>query len=128
MSKIVFDSSALIALFAKENGYELIKKHMKDAIISSVNIAEVYKYCIETQKLTEDESKNLIKLSGIKIIEFNNEQALMTAKLVNKTKQYGLSLGDRACIALALLGKSSIITCDKVWQKVDIDIEFIMAR
>ena len=46
-SKIVFDSSALIMLFAKEKGYEFIRQHMKNAIISSVNIAEVYKYCIE---------------------------------------------------------------------------------
>lgn len=128
MSKIVFDSSALIALFAKECGYEFIKKHMKDAIISSVNIAEVYRYCIEIQKLTEDESKNLIKLSDIKIIYFNNEQALITANLISKTKQYGLSLGDRACIALAISRKSSVITCDRIWQKVDIGIGFIMAR
>ena len=42
-NKIVFDSSALIMLFAKELGYESIRKHMKYAIISSVNIAEVYK-------------------------------------------------------------------------------------
>ena len=128
MSKIVFDSSALIALFAKENGYEFIKKHMKDAIISSINIAEVYKYCIEVQNLTENESKKLIKLSDIKIVDFCNEQALITAKLVSKTKQYGLSLGDRACIALAMLGKNPVITCDRIWQKVELDIEFIMAR
>lgn len=51
MSKIIFDASALIALFAKEEGYLFIKKHMKDAVISSVNIAEVYKYCIEVQGL-----------------------------------------------------------------------------
>jgi PIN domain nuclease of toxin-antitoxin system len=128
MSKIVFDSSAIIALFAKEKGYEFIKKHMKDAIISSVNIAEVYKYCIEVQNLTEDETKDLIKLLDIKIIDFSNEQALITATLVSKTKKYGLSLGDRACIALAMLGKHSIITCDSIWQKVDVGIEFIMAR
>jgi hypothetical protein len=63
-NKIVFDSSALIMLFAKELGYESIRKHMKYAIISSVNIAEVYKYCIEVQNLTEDDCRNLIKLSG----------------------------------------------------------------
>jgi PIN domain nuclease of toxin-antitoxin system len=128
MSKIVFDASALIALFAKETGYEFIKKHMKEGIISSVNIAEAYKYCIETQGLTEDEAKNLIKLSDIKIIEFTNEQALISAGLIKKTKQYGLSLGDRACIALAIDGKHSIITCDKIWQQIDVGIKFIMAR
>ena len=127
-SKIVFDSSALIMLFAKEKGYEIIKQHMKNAIISSVNIAEVYKYCIEVQNLTEDDCRSLIKLSGIKIIEFCEEQALITAKIIKKTKPYGLSLGDRACIALAMLKKHPVLTCDKIWQKVDLGIEFLMAR
>jgi PIN domain nuclease of toxin-antitoxin system len=128
MTKIVFDSSAIIALFAKEKGFELIKTYLKDAIISSVNAAEVYKYCIEIQNLTSDEAENLFKLLGIKIINFSNEQALITAKLVSKTKNFGLSLGDRACIALAMVEKSSVITCDSIWQKVNVGVEFIMAR
>lgn len=127
-NKIVLDSSALITLFAKETGYQYVKQHMKYAIISSINIAEVYKYCIETQNLTEDDCRNLIKLSGIKIIDFCEEQALISATIIKKTKQYGLSLGDRGCIALAMLKNCSILTCDKIWQKVDLNVEFIMAR
>ncbi|WP_341793959.1 MULTISPECIES: type II toxin-antitoxin system VapC family toxin [unclassified Rickettsia] len=126
MSKIVFDASALIALFAKEDGYQFIKKYMKDGIISSVNIAEVYKYCIEVQGLTEDDAKTLIKLSDIKIVDFCPKQALISAKIINKT--YGLSLGDRACVALAMLKNYPILTCDKIWQKLDLDIRFIMVR
>lgn len=127
-NKIVFDSSVLIMLFTKETGYEIVKQHIKHAIISSVNIAEVYKYCIEVQNLTEEDCINLIKLSGIKIIEFCEEQALITAKIIKKTKQYGLSLGDRACIALAMLKNCPVLTCDKIWGKVDVGIEFVMAR
>ena len=127
-NKIVFDSSALIMLFAKELGYESIRHYMKSAIISSVNIAEVYKYCIEAQNLIEDDCRDLIKLSGIKIIDFCEEQALITAKIIKQTKQYGLSLGDRSCIALAMFKDYPVLTCDKIWQKVDLGIEFIMAR
>lgn len=128
MAKIVFDASALIALFAKESGYQLIKNRMKDGIISSVNIAEVYKYCIESQNLTEEEAKSLVKLSDIRIVDFCPEQALISAGIINKTKRCGLSLGDRACLALAILKGYPIITCDKIWQKLDLDIEFIIAR
>lgn len=128
MSKIVFDASVLIALFAKENGYQLIKTHMKDGIISSVNIAEVYKYCIETQNLTENEAKTLIQLSDIKIIDFCPQQALIGAKIIHDTKCHGLSLGDRACIALAMFKNHPVLTCDKIWQKLDLDVKFIMAR
>jgi len=127
-SKIVFDSSALIALFAKEKGFEVIKQHLKNAIISSVNIAEVYKYCIDVQNLTEDECNDIVNISGVKIIEFDQKQALTTAQIYPKTKKYGLSLGDRACIALAIEKECSVLTCDKIWEKVHIDVEFIMAR
>ena len=128
INKIVFDSSALITLFAKELGYEFVRQNLRYAIISSVNIAEVYKYCIEVQNLTEDDSINLIKLSGIKIIDFCKEQAIISAKIIKKTKQYGLSLGDRSCIALAIFKNCPILTCDKIWKKVDLGVEFIMAR
>jgi PIN domain nuclease of toxin-antitoxin system len=127
-NKIVFDSSALIMLFAKEPGYESVRQNLKHAIISSVNIAEVYKYCIAVQNLTEDDCRNLIKLCGIKIIDFCEEQALITAKIIKQTKEYGLSLGDRGCIALAMFKNHPVLTCDKIWQKVDLDVEFIMAR
>ena len=127
-NKIVFDSSALIMLFAKEPGYESVRQNLKHAIISSVNIAEVYKYCIAVQNLTEDDCRNLIKLSGIKIIDFCEEQALITAKIIKQTKEYGLSLGDRGCIALAMFKNYPVLTCDKIWLKVDLDVEFIMAR
>lgn len=125
---IVFDSSALIMLFAKELGYEKIKQNIKHATMSSVNVAEVYKYCIEVQKLGLDDCQNLIKLCGIKIIDFCDQQALISASIINHTKQYGLSLGDRACIALATLKNYPILTCDKIWQKVDLGIPIIMAR
>jgi len=127
-NKIIFDSSALIMLFAKEPGYESVRQNLKHAIISSVNIAEVYKYCIAVQNLTEDDCRNLIKLSGIKIIDFCEEQALITAKIIKQTKEYGLSLGDRGCIALAMFKNYPVLTCDKIWQKVDLDVEFVMAR
>ena len=128
VSNIVFDSSVLIMLFAKEPGYEAVRGYMRHAIISTINIAEVYKYCIEVQNLGPDDCRNLIKLCGIKIIDFCEQQALISATIIKNTKQYGLSLGDRGCIALATLKNCPILTCDKIWQKVDLNIEFIMAR
>lgn len=127
MSKIIFDASTLIALFAKENGYQTIKIHMKDAIISSVNIAEVYKYCIETQNLAQNDARKLIELADIKIIDFCHEQAFISSTIIHKTKAYGLSLGGRACIALALFKNYPVLTCDKIWEKLDLNIKFIMA-
>ena len=127
-SNVVFDASALIALFAKEKGYEIVRSHLKNGIISTVNAAEVYRYCVEVQRLSETDCRSLIKISGVKIMDFTNDQALITAKIIKETRQYGLSLGDRSCIALALVQKAPILTCDRIWQKVYIEVEFLMAR
>ena len=127
-NKVVFDSSAFIALLAKEPGVEIVKRHLRNGIISSVNVAEVWKYCIDKQGLTTQECKSLIRMSGIKIIDHDANQALISAEIYPKTKEYGLSLGDRSCIALAIDKESSILTCDKIWSKVDLGVEFLMAR
>ena len=127
-NKIIFDASAVVALLAKEKGFEVIKRHLKNAIISSVNISEVYKYCIDKQNLAADECKNIMGISGIKIIDFDEKQALIAADIYPKTKEYGLSLGDRACIALAIEKKYPILTCDKIWEKINLDVKFIMVR
>ena len=127
-NKIVFDSSALIMLFGKESGYELVQQNLRHAIISSVSIAEVYEYCIETCGLTEDDCKELIHLSGIKIIDFCEEQALISAKIIKDTKQYDLSLGGRGCLALAIHKDCSILTGNTIWQNLDLGIEFITAK
>ena len=127
-NKIVLDSSALIMLFGKEPGYELVKQNLRHAIISSVSIAEVYEYCIETCDLTEDDCRELIHLSGIKIIDFCEEQALISAKIIKDTKQYGLSLGDRGCLALAIHKNCPILTGNTIWQEIDLGIEFIVAK
>ena len=127
-NKIVFDSSALIMLFGKESGYELVKQNLRHAVISSVSIAEVYEYCIEACNLTEDDCRELIHLSGIKIIDFCEEQALISAKIIKDTKQYGLSLGDRGCLALAIHKNCPILTGNTIWQEIDLGIEFIVAK
>jgi PIN domain nuclease of toxin-antitoxin system len=53
---------------------------------------------------------------------------MITAKIIKQTKNYGLSLGDRACISLAMQKNYPILTCDQIWKQVDIDAKFIMAR
>ena len=83
---------------------------------------------IDKQGLTIDECKNIMTMSGIKIINFDDKQALIAANIYPQTKAFGLSLGDRACITLALIKHYPILTCDKIWEKIDLNMKFIIAR
>ncbi len=59
---------------------------------------------------------------------FDAAQALETACLRQKTKVFGLSLGDRACLALAQRNQFAVITADKIWKEINLPIEIILIR
>lgn len=126
--KYIFDASTLICLFAKEPGLDQVKKYLPNAIMSSVNAAEVYKHCLDKQELDIESAERLMQISGVEIIDFANNDAKESALLYKHTKQYGLSFADRACVALALSSGYPIVTCDKIWSKLDLDIKVIQVR
>jgi PIN domain nuclease of toxin-antitoxin system len=59
---------------------------------------------------------------------FTGEQARIAAELMPITRPYGLSLGDRACLALAIQRKATVYTTDKVWKKLSLGIEIEVIR
>lgn len=95
----VIDASALLALLHLETGHEIVEQHLGQSVISSVNWSETLQKAlakgIETNGLKED-----LEALGLKIVSFTTEDAELAAHLWLQTKSMGLSLGDRACLAL----------------------------
>ena len=48
--------------------------------------------------------------------------------MINLTKKIGLSLGDRACITLAKLKELPVLTADKIWDTLDLNIKIELIR
>ena len=123
--KIVFDSSAIIALLELEEGWEIVSDHLNNAIVSTINLAEVM--TVMSRKTVgvdvAGEAMKLLQNVFPHIVDFNQEQAVITASLDSATKEYGLSLGDRACLALAKSKNLPVLTADKVWEKLKIGVE-----
>ena len=126
-NKIVIDASAILALLKMEKGYEKVANRLDDAIISSVNFSEVITVISRNGFGTEDVIKSL-KNTFLHIIEFDTEQAIITATIDKTTKKHGLSLGDRACLALAKQKNLPVLTSDKVWKGLDLDVEVQLIR
>ncbi len=130
-NKIVIDASAVLALLNRESGFEIVEKHLGNSIISSVNFSEVltvaYREIFETEE-ERAEGLKLIKNTFTHIIEFDAEQAVIAASLDAVTKKCGLSLGDRACLALAKSKNLPVLTADKVWQDLTLDIKVQLIR
>ena len=125
--KYVLDASALLALINKEPGGEKVREFLPKCIMSAVNLSESAAVLASISIPHENIKSILTELVG-EIIPFNDEQAFEAAFLRNLTKSIGLSLGDRACLALGRLKKLPVITADKVWANIDYGVDVHLIR
>ena len=127
MSKIVLDASAFLALLQQEPGAEVVEKHLSNAIMSAVNVAETLTILQDTS-IEKQNAENLVTEIIQEIIPFDLAQACHVADLKKLTKPFGLSFGDRACLALAKINHLPILTADKIWGKLDAGIKIHLIR
>ena len=113
MSSWVLDASALLALLNGESGSERVAEVLPDTAIASVNFSEVVAKLADEGR-DESEIRSYLDALGLKIVEFNAELAYQTGFLRPLTRSIGLSLGDRACLALAVSLGVPALTCDRV--------------
>jgi ribonuclease VapC len=123
----VLDSSALLAYFMSERGVDLVTAVLSTASLSSVNYAEVVGKLME-RGLTSDQARMLVERTGVSIIAYDDEQALRTGELRLVTKEFGLSLADRACLALAERERAFVLTADRQWAALSLDIDIRLIR
>lgn len=121
MSAVVFDSSVLIAILRQEPGSEVGEQSLNDALISTVNLAEVATYLARNSVPTETINQALAAFP-IEVVPFDREQGLIAGCLYPACKSLGLSLGDRACLALAKSKDLPVLTADRVWLELELDV------
>lgn len=127
MSEYVLDASALLALMFGEPGAEEIVQLVSVAEISAVNLAEVAAK-MQERGVPDSEIDRGIADLRLSVVPFDAEQAVSSGKLRARTRSLGLSLGDRACLALALARGLPAVTMDRGWARLDIGLEVIVAR
>ncbi len=120
---IALDASALLAFLFEEPGHEEVATAIRShAIMSSINLSEVLgRFARDGHDAGALRSH--LERSSIEWAPFDNEQALAAAALLPRTRQLGLSLGDRACLALATLRALPALTADRAWLEVELDVE-----
>jgi PIN domain nuclease of toxin-antitoxin system len=123
----VLDASALLALLQDEPGGELVQELLESAAISSVNWSEVAQKSLDWEADVEGLRHDLEAL-GLEIAPFTAPLAETAARLRPATRQAGLSLGDRACLALAAVLGLPAITTDRVWADLGLPIEIHPVR
>lgn len=124
---VVLDASALLAYLQDGPGQEKVEVVLADAVISSVNWAEVVQKSVAAGVDVEGMQQDVSAL-GLAILPFTADDADYAGRLWQQTRQYGLSLGDRACLALGQFLQAPVLTTDCAWVRLDLPVTVHLLR
>ena len=124
----VLDASALLALVFREPGMNRVDDALRDgAVILAVNLAEVVTRMLE-KSFSEPDMQRTLDALELTVVPFDEELAYRAGLLRQATRQAGLSLGDRACLALAEQLGVPALTSDRAWARLQIGIQIAVIR
>ncbi len=124
---MLLDASALLAYLHQEQGGSQIKALLPIAFMSTVNWCEVVQK-LHAKSIDEESVFEKLTILGLRFIPFSLEHADKAGELWQMTSPFGLSLGDRACLATALCENRSVVTADQRWQKLPLPLEIKLIR
>lgn len=123
----VLDASAMLALLLREPGHERVTAVLADCCLSTVNLSEVLGR-FERDGHDTEALRLKIQSLPVEIVAFEAVDASAAASLIPATRSLGLSLGDRACLALARSRGIPAMTADRAWAQLQVDIEIRVIR
>jgi PIN domain nuclease of toxin-antitoxin system len=128
MNEIVLDASALLAVLNREAGADKLTPQLLSAATSStVNLAEVHGKLVDRGLSPRDAWE--ATLSPIReATDFTADHARTAGNLIAQTRALGLSLGDRACLALGLALGAPVYTADRSWKNLRLGIRIHVIR
>lgn len=128
MSKVVLDASAILALLNNETGADVLTPSLlSNAMCSTVNLAEVQAKLVSAGGRSEEAWEDA--LSPVReAVPFTEEHAKIAGDLAINTRTLGLSLGDRACLALGLALNAPVYTADKSWKSLKLNVRIHVIR
>jgi PIN domain nuclease of toxin-antitoxin system len=129
----VLDASALLAYLQDEPGSDVVDAALfEGAVINAVNYAEVLTRLGDLgdePAITHRRLQEQGLIGGLlEVIPLLGEEAVTVARLRPATRAFGLSLGDRACLATALRLARPVLTADRSWATVDVGVTVRLIR
>ena len=124
---IVADSSAILAALKSEPFSNVDPRRLVGSSISAVNVCEVLSK-LHDDGLTDAQADAAISTMDLRVVPFDRPQACIAARLRSITRHAGLSLCDRACLALGDRLGYPVVTADRVWASLDVGVEIVPIR
>lgn len=124
---MVLDASAILAYVHNETGSEVVGSAIDGGLVSTVNWSEVLQKAIQLDIDTIGMRDDFASI-GLQFVAFDIAQAEIAGAIWSQTRHYGLSLADRACLALAMHQQVAVLTTDRAWDHLDLDVDIQMLR
>lgn len=124
---VVLDASALLAYLREEPGAEVVDGLLAEAVMASVNRAEVVQKALSAGVDVDGMQADLQAL-GMRVEPFLPVDGERAGRLWPLTRQQGLSLPDRACLSLGLRLGLTVVTCDRAWAQQPLNLEIQLLR
>jgi ribonuclease VapC len=127
MAEAVLDASALLAFLQNEPGADKVEAVLTRSCISAVNLAETLSKLVQHGKPLDAVAYQIERLR-LPVIPFDAPEAKIVASLWPTTRASGLSLGDRACLALGLRLDLPVLTAERAWANLKIGVSVGLIR
>ena len=123
----VLDASALLAWVVQEPGAEVVGEQLPGAVISAVNLSEVL---YRGQILGRNVATLPARLGhlGLRVEPFTAEDALIATDIFARDRRRVLSLADRCCLATATRLGLPVVTDDRAWSTLDLNVRIVTFR
>jgi ribonuclease VapC len=113
----ILDSTAVLAFLNRETGHESITDVLAaGAGVCTANVAEIVGVLMRRGLTAEDAIQALEDLP-LTIVDVDLDLATRAGIMQQPTRRYGLSLGDRLCLALAARERLPVLTTDRIWAQ-----------
>jgi ribonuclease VapC len=127
VAKVVLDASAILALLNSEPGSRVVEESLSEAAVSAVNLSEVISKLSE-RGMPEAAIRIALEGLGLDVHPFDAVTAYSAGRLRPATRGLGLSMGDRACLALGMSLSAPVLTADSSWKKLKVGVRIRLIR
>ena len=124
----MLDASVILAILFQERGADkMTDEILAGSVASAVNLAEVQSKLVKMGHDPDKAWKDALLLETYPE-PFTADQAKIAGSLIAETEKYGLSLGDRSCLALAIALNAPVYTTEQVWRNLNVGIPIHVIR
>jgi PIN domain nuclease of toxin-antitoxin system len=127
MTEVVLDSSAILASLIGEPGGDVVASRLPGSFVSAINYAEVVSKLIRGG-MSETNAASAASQFGCRFVDTDEEQAASAGAIHARTRAVGISMADAFCLSLASALGCPVVTADRLWKRLDVDVEVELIR